>query len=131
VAVVLVDSSIWILTEHLRVDLRELLPRSESVAVCPMIVQEVLRGTRNPMRYARMRTVLMNCEILDAPTPLDRFEEAAKLFIECRGAGVTPGSVDTLIAACAIAHRIPLLHEDDDFARIARVAPSLQLLTRS
>lgn len=127
---VLVDSSIWILLEHERIWLPEWLPDDESVATCPIIVQEVLRGTSTTARYELFLETFLSTDILDSPTPLSRFEEAAKLFLHCRDAGVTPSSVDCLIAACAIAHDVPLFHNDADFDHIARVAP-LQIFTRS
>lgn len=71
----------------------------------------------------------MLATVLDAPTPFERFEEAAQLYLLCRDAGVTPSATDCLVAACAIAHRIPLLHDDADFLHIARVAP-LRLFSR-
>jgi predicted nucleic acid-binding protein len=92
-------------------------------------VLEVLRGSR-PERYEKNRTLLMSVEMLDAPTPFKRFEEAAQLYRRCRERGVTPSVSDCLVAACAIAHDVPLLHNDADFTHIARVAP-LKLFTRS
>ncbi|HYI11295.1 MAG TPA: PIN domain-containing protein [Thermoanaerobaculia bacterium] len=120
---VLVDSSVWILVEHERLDLRDVLPPDIPPAVCPIVVQEVLRGARNFQRYAYLRRMLMRAEMLDDPTPLSRFEEAAGLYLRCRDSGVTPSSVDSLIAACAMANGIPLLHDDDDFDHIARIVP--------
>lgn len=70
----------------------------------------------------------MSATMLDDPTPLDRFEEAALIYLRCRRAGVTPSATDCLVAACAIAHGIRLLHDDADFNHIARVVPALQLL---
>ena len=127
---VLVDSSIWIPIEHGRFTLRALLPTDEEIATCPVVFGEVLRGTRNARRYDIARAMLMEAEIVDAPTPLHRFEEAARIYLQCRDAGVTPSSVDCIVAACAIAHDIPLLHDDADFEHIARVT-ALKTFTRS
>lgn len=128
-AVVLVDSSVWVRVEHERVSLLELVGDDE-VATCPVVIMEVLRGTRDAKRYEAARRMLTSVEILDAPTPLERFEEAARIYLQCRDGGVTPSTVDCLVAACAIAHGIPLLHNDSDFNHIARVAP-LRIFTRS
>jgi predicted nucleic acid-binding protein len=131
VAVVLVDSSIWIGAQRLQLDLRDYLPRTEDVAVCPMIVHEVLRGARTAAQYRLLRNALMQCEMLDAPTPLARFEAAADLYLECRRAAITPSATDTLIAASAIAHGVALFADDRDFVHMAVVIPTLQLFTRS
>jgi len=127
--VVLVDSSIWVRLEHERLSLRELIPTDVQVAVCPIVILEVLRGTRTA-RHAATRTMLAAATMLDAPTPLVRFEKAAELYRQCRDRGVTPSVADCLVAACAIAHGIPLLHGDRDFDHIAR-ATTLRIFSRS
>jgi hypothetical protein len=91
---------------------------------------EVLRGTRDAKRYAFARQMLMAVEVLDTPTPVERFEEAAQIYLRCRAVGVTPSAVDCLVAACAIAHDIPLLHNDSDFSHMAEVVP-LKVFTPS
>jgi predicted nucleic acid-binding protein len=100
------------------------------VATCPIVVTEVLRGTQDSGRYCLAFDALMNSTMLDAPTPLLRFEQAARLYLRCRGEGVTPSTADCLVAACAIANNVPLLHRDADFDHIAR-ATSLKIFTRS
>ena len=128
-AVVLVDSSIWIGVEHGRFDLTSLVADGRT-ATCPVAIMEVLRGTRDARRYDKALAMLMSFELLDVPTPLERFEQAARLYLQCRAGGVTPSTADCLIAACAIAHDIPLLHDDADFEHIARFT-SLKTVTRS
>jgi predicted nucleic acid-binding protein len=60
--------------------------------------------------------------MLDEPTPMEAFEEAAYIYRRCRDTGYVIGSShDCLIAACAIRHRVPLLHRDQDFEKIAAV----------
>jgi len=122
--VVLVDASIWIFAERNKIPVASLIPRDEVVATCPMIMQEVLRGTSNAAHYDFTRRILLATEVLDEATPFERFEEAAKLFLACRDGGISPrSSVDCLVAATAIAHGIPLLHDDRDFEHIKRVLP--------
>jgi predicted nucleic acid-binding protein len=128
--VVLVDSSFWIDVDHGAVHFDDYVPDDETVVVCPVVVMEVLRGAHHRTRYQIARDLLMNVELLDSPTPLERFEAAAKLYIACRAIGVTPSTADCLVAACAIRHDVPLLHLDHDFDHIARVAP-LRIFTRS
>lgn len=125
---VLVDSSVWIYLERARMSLAELI--DDDVAACPIVVMEVLRGAGDAKRYRTAREMFASVPILDAPTPFERFEEAAQLYLLCRGEGITPSTADCLVAACAIAYDIPLLHDDTDFEHIAR-ATSLKTVTRS
>jgi predicted nucleic acid-binding protein len=68
--------------------------------------------------------MFMRVTMIDAPIPIERYEEGARLFMTCRDAGFTiRKSVDCLIAACALAHRLPLLHNDRDFKHIAKLFP--------
>ena len=129
-AVVLVDSSIWIAVERKVLTLTELVPADELIATCPAIAHEFLRGTQSAKKYQLARDTMMATEMLDSPTPFKRFEEAAILYSQCRGEGITPSAMDCLIAACAIANRVPLLHQDADFDDIARVT-KLQIFTPS
>jgi predicted nucleic acid-binding protein len=128
--VVLVDSSIWMDAERGRLKLEDFLSEEDVVATCPIIVHEILRGARNAKNYELARALLMSAVMLDAPTPLQRFEEAAGLYLQCRRAGVSPSTADCLIAASAIAHGIPLLHRDSDFDFIAG-ATRLMVVTPS
>lgn len=128
---VLVDSSVWIPIEHGQYDLLEMIGEEAEVVTCPIVVTEVLQGTRGAGRYRLASDMLMNATIVDAPTPLARFEQAAQLYLECRQAGVTPSTVDCLIAATAIAHNLLLLALDTDFDAIARAVPRLRIFTRS
>lgn len=129
--VVLLDSSVWIRIEQNRLSLHDYVSLDEELLTCPIVIHEVLRGTRNDVRFRVMQETLRLATLLDDPMPLRRFEEAARLYKECRAAGVSPSTPDCLIVASAIAHRVPLFHFDGDFRHIARVTPSLQLFTRS
>jgi predicted nucleic acid-binding protein len=49
---------------------------------------------------------------------------AAKIYMDCRKKGITLCStIDCLIAETAIEHDLFILHNDNDFYAIARVAP--------
>jgi predicted nucleic acid-binding protein len=130
VAGVLVDSSIWIAIEHERYVFPDLIAPTDDIAVCPIVMTEVLRGARSLKRYDMMRNAMMQAIVLDEPTPLERFEQAARIYLQCRNGGITPATVDCLIAACGIAYDIPLLTFDADFTHIARYT-ALRLFTRS
>jgi predicted nucleic acid-binding protein len=131
VDVVLVDSSVWVNVEHGRISLFDFVTEEDTIATCPTVVLEVLRGTRGEGRYYAAREFLLDAEVLDAPTPLIRFEQAARIYLRCRDAGIAPSATDCLIAASAVAHNAELLHQDSDFDHIARVIPALRLFSRS
>jgi len=129
--VLLVDTSVWIRLDRGQISLYDVVSDEEDLATCPMIIHEFLRGTRNAAHFELVLETLTSLEMLDAPTPYARFQQAAEIYKRCRVAGVTPSTPDAIIAACAIANNVPLLHYDKDFTHIARAIPELQLLTRS
>ncbi|MEZ5532998.1 MAG: PIN domain-containing protein [Steroidobacteraceae bacterium] len=130
----LVDSSVWI--AFLRGDatagvelLTAALQRSLPVWLAPPILQEVLQGADRPERFDRWDRVLGELPLLVAADARATSRAAARLYARCRWAGFTPRSAnDCLIAIHAIEHRMPLLHGDRDFVRMARIEPRLKLL---
>jgi predicted nucleic acid-binding protein len=124
----LVDSSGWIAAERGDLDLVALAEKYD-LAVCPAVVHEVLRGANSSKKYQLARETLLSAYMLDAPVPLDRFEEAAKLYLRCRSVGYAVAGFDCLVAACAIANGVQLAHRDQDFELIAQIAvlPTIRL----
>lgn len=60
------------------------------------------------------------------PDGLLTYAEAGALYARCRWRGYTPRSPhDCLIACIAVARRVPSLHDDRDFERIAEIEPAL------
>lgn len=120
----LVDSSIWIAVFRGELELQDL--GDEPLATCPPVVQEILQGAADQERYAYFRAALLSVVLLDAPMPLQRYEEAARIFLSCRR-GKSPirarSSYDCLIAACAMSHGATLLHKDRDFESMRGVIP--------
>jgi predicted nucleic acid-binding protein len=122
--VYLVDTSVWI--EHFRsparVDLGKLGDFDDFV-LCLPIVQEVLQGIDRESVFAGVREALLAMPIVESPLTQPVVDEAADLYRRARRAGVTVrSSVDCLIAACALRHRLTVLHRDRDFAALARVS---------
>ena len=121
---VLVDSSVWI--AFLRdsggpeVDLLEQLIDERRAATTDVVLLEVLAGTTDEERAARLRRFLAGAELLRQESPADA-EQAAALYRACRRAGETPRSLnDCLIAAVALRHDVPVLHRDRDFTVLAQ-----------
>jgi hypothetical protein len=101
--------------------LRERVGKAE-IATCPPVIQEMLQGSGGPAEYRRIRDMLLGMRVLDVPVPLERYEEAARIYLRCRDAGFTIRKpADCLIAACALAHDAEVLHNDRDFQFIAQV----------
>lgn len=63
-ALVLVDTSVWIRAEKGLVVSEHVAIRD--LAVCPVVVSEVLRGTRDQRHYEKSRTFLLLMQMLDA-----------------------------------------------------------------
>jgi predicted nucleic acid-binding protein len=132
--VILVDSTVWI--DLLRgqqsapVAMLERLLELGEAAVAPVIVQEILQGASSPKNLERLRTHLLALPMLEPRPGAVTHADAGELYARCRWAGVTPRSPhDCLIATLAVAHCVPLLHDDKDFEAIATVEPRL-VLTR-
>jgi predicted nucleic acid-binding protein len=123
--VVLVDTSVWIELFRPRPRLRiDDLVDFDDVVTCLPVVQEVLQGFRDERAYAIARESMLALPVVESPMQVAVFEEAAALYRGARRAGVTVRSgVDCLIAACAIRHRLTVLHHDRDFDLLAKVAP--------
>ncbi|HJQ40170.1 MAG TPA: PIN domain-containing protein [Thermoanaerobaculia bacterium] len=126
-AVVLIDTSVWIEVHRGRFDLDAFVEAGE-VAICPPIAQELLQGVQSPDLFAIVWETVLEARMLDDPMPLARFEYAAEIYRRCRENGYVIGSShDCLIAACAIEAHVPLLQLDRDFEAMADVVP-LELL---
>ena len=128
----LVDSTVWI--DWLRrretpatMALAQLLERG-TAWVAPVILQEIFQGARNVQQLARLEALF--CDLMCADHPVTCHIEAARLYARCRWKGITPRSPhDCLIAATAVHHELPLLHDDRDFVQLTACLPRLQFFT--
>jgi len=108
-------------TDHeIAARLRKLIERDEDIALTEVIVMELLAGARSGTGVRDLRSRLLSFQIL----PLDGladFEEAGAIYRACRDNGETLRSLsDCLIAVPVIRAGALLLHNDADFAAIAR-----------
>jgi predicted nucleic acid-binding protein len=86
--------------------------------------QEVLQGARTEREWKLLAEYLETQRLLVPQDPLSLHREAARIFFDGRRRGVTVRStVDCLIAAQALQAKATLLHNDDDFERIAALRP--------
>lgn len=125
---IVVDTSVWIDVLNEREtpqSLRcvELLEDGAPVALTDVILTEILQGLRSE-REAR----LVEKRLLLFPTlrlgSLEDFTLAAQLYRTARRRGVTiRKTLDCLIAAPCVREKVPILHADDDFDRLATCTP--------
>ncbi|TAN47513.1 MAG: PIN domain nuclease [Methylococcaceae bacterium] len=128
----MVDTSIWI--DYLRgspaphVDLLDaLLANPLAVGITDAIYLEILQGAQHSQAFERLRRYFCGQRFYRFDDPEHSHAAAAKIYVECRQQGITVRStLDCLIAQTAIEHSLILLHNDQDFIRIAAVYPGLR-----
>ncbi len=123
---ILLDTSAWIeflratgSPTHLRV--KALLSEAEAnIATTDVVSMELLAGARDAAHEQALRQLLARCAMIPVEAPSD-YEEAAMLYRRCRQKGETVRKLtDCLIAAVAIRSGCAVLHQDADFAALAR-----------
>lgn len=93
-----------------------------------VIHQEVLQGAASRAKFDYLADYLGSQTFYHPQDPIGSHREAARIYFDCRRAGVTIRSaVDCLIARVAIEHGLMLLHDDRDFEKMADVVPDLVL----
>jgi predicted nucleic acid-binding protein len=131
--VILVDTSVWIdffrgtdTPEANR--LAEALARQEDLCLCGPILMEILQGLVRPADDLSIKPLLHS--LLYLPLRRKTYIRAAELYRQARRRGKTiRNSLDCLIAACAMEHKVPLLEKDRDFAVLASFSKLKLLMT--
>ncbi|MFI5028932.1 MAG: PIN domain-containing protein [Solirubrobacterales bacterium] len=125
----LLDTSVFIARESSR-DLGELPDR---VAVSVVTIGELQLGVLNAAddaARARRADTLALARPAD-PIPINEAVMVtwARLVADCKAAGIqrTIKLTDALIAATAIEHGLPVVTQDDDYAKIASAHPALRV----
>jgi predicted nucleic acid-binding protein len=122
----LVDTSAWIFALRRAPSpvivrrIAELL-ESDTVATCGVVQLELLGGAANEAEYTRLEQRLRGLRYLPIESP--DWEDAARLALQLRRAGITVPFTDALLSALAVKHQAILLHADRDFDLIATRAP--------
>ena len=119
------DSSVWIdffssSPGRAGAELRRLIEEAEPFALTGVVVAEVLQGLTRDAR--RIERYLANWEMLE-PRGFETYREAAAIYRAARAKGFTPTTIDAVIAAIALEHNASVFTLDQDFPRIARIAP--------
>ena len=123
---ILADTSAWVEYDRATgsvVDLRltELIRDGGPLAVTEPVVMEVVAGARDDERETDLRRLLLRFDLLRFDAASD-FDAAARIYRDCRRAGVTPrGMVDCMIASVARRNGATLLAHDKDLDRVATV----------
>lgn len=122
---VLVDTSVWIdffrgKSSKEKDKLKTLIHQEKEVALCGIILQEILQGIPSDLEYHQIKQMLLEFPYLTLEEPL-LFEKAAQIYRKCSKQGYTIRKpIDCLIAAIAIEYQVSLLHKDKDFVFIAK-----------
>ena len=91
---------------------------AEPFALAGVVVAEVLQGlTRDA---SRIEHYLSQWQMLE-PGGFSTYREAAAIFRMARSKGVSFTTIDALIAAIALEHRVTVFTLDKDLSRIARL----------
>ena len=121
----IVDTSVWIDSFNPRVKtpekklLIQLIQNDHPIYLCPVIYQEILQGIREEKVFIKIKTILREYRMVNIDL-MHVTDHAIDLYRHLRKKGITiRKSVDCLIASYAIMANMHLLHNDNDFARIA------------
>ncbi len=125
---ILVDTSAWIDFFRGRDPAASLVDDAllhNEAALCGPIATELRRGLRDGRERKNVLELLTGCHFL--PQPPELWVEAGELGFVLRRRGVTPKTLDLLIAVHALSHSAELLTTDKDFAAMRKAGVHLVL----
>ena len=121
---ILVDTTVWIdffsgkPCTHVTA-LEQLLQTCEDICICGIILAEVLQGIRSDSDHTKTKNYFESLVFL--PMTRATFLRSSQIYRTLRKKGITIRTpLDCMIASVAIEHRLPLLHKDRDFDKIAK-----------
>jgi len=124
---ILVDTSVWIDffagRDLAHVDILEQIIRADaSLALCGIILTEILQGISNDLQYKKVKNYLNPLIRLDINEKI--WVLAAEIYRQQRKRGITIRKTnDCIIAATALHYDCCLLHNDKDFTAIQKNYP--------
>ena len=129
----LVDTSVWI--DYLRDRqnsatkiLSTILDKKIPFGITSFIYQEILQGAPSHDAFEELKSYFSTQKFFHPKHENETFQSAAYLYFLCRRKGITiRSSIDCLIAQIAIEHKLVLLHHDQDYEKISKVIPELEL----
>lgn len=93
-----------------------------------LVYQEVLQASRNAEEFRILKDYLETQYFYDLTNGKQSYEEAAKLFMNCKKYGFTiKSTIDLIISQIAIENDLYLLHNDKDFENIAKANKPLKI----
>ena len=124
---VLVDTSVLIDylrgTQNSQVRIfQSILDSSLPFGLSSIVYQEILQGAKTELDFDLLKRYLDTQKIYYLRDNRESYAMAAKIYRALRGKGMTCGTIDCLIAQCAIENDLFLLHNDEDFERIRKVS---------
>ena len=125
---ILIDTSAWIDFFRDRKPLADQVDAAladNEAALCAPIEAEIRRGLSSERERRKVLPLLGACHFLEQPEQLWR--DAGDLGFALRRRGVTPKTLDLLIAVHALSHSAQLLTADRDFALMRRAGVPLLL----
>ncbi len=125
---ILIDTSAWIEFFRGRDPVASAVDEalaSNDAALCGPIETEIRRGLRSERERTKLLSLLDACHALSQPSQL--WQEAGDLGFALRRRGVTPKTLDLIIAVYALSHSAVLLTIDKDFAAMRKAGVPLLL----
>lgn len=116
---IIVDTSIWIDyfngQDNAHCDFLENLLSLHKVAICDVILLEILQGFKNDKDYENAKTLLLNLNVYETMNS-DNSILYADYYRQLRKKGITiRKTIDVIIAGFCIKNNLPLLFSDRDF----------------
>jgi len=99
----------------------ELVGGGDALVVTEPIIMAIIIGARDDRRESELRRLMLRFSLISFDAVVD-FDGAARIYRQCRRAGVTPrGMVDCMIASVARRNGAALLSADADLLRVANI----------
>ena len=124
---ILVDTSVWVdffngIESPGAGGLHKMIAAEDPVCISDVILAETLQGFRNNEEFESAKIHLLHFPTYSLQSP-EGYVRAAQLYRICRKEGITVRkTIDCLIAQTALDHGLFLLHQDNDFDKIATVS---------
>ena len=96
--------------------------------ICYYVYQELLQGSANEKEYELLKNYLNTLPFYNLKYGKESFENAARMYMNCRKNGITIRStIDMIITETAIENDLYLLHNDKDFTNISKIIKNLKI----